>query len=300
MSVLKSRLHFKILAILLLTAIDLSYEKSIEDIKTQINSEIIKVDEWLCNNKLVLNIKKTNFIVFTNNHVNRNAIKVTLKNNTIQRATNLKFLGVIIDEKLLWNEHVGVMCNRLAKNVGILHKLKFLPSDVLLLLYNTLCAPHIQYCITSWFNTSKQNIDRIFKLQKRAVRNISHSSYYSHTAPIFSHLGILNVHDTNLFQTAIFMYLCFNKFLPTSMQEHFHLNNSLHNYQTRNALNFHFPIIRTTSFKKSIFVLGPVVWNNIPNNIRESPSINIFKRKCKHFILESSNYNPQIVNFISI
>ena len=42
MRVLKSRLYFKILAILLLTAIDLSYEKSIEDIKTQINSEIIK------------------------------------------------------------------------------------------------------------------------------------------------------------------------------------------------------------------------------------------------------------------
>ena len=42
MTVLKSIVLFKILAILLLIAIDLSYEKSIEDIKTQINSEIIK------------------------------------------------------------------------------------------------------------------------------------------------------------------------------------------------------------------------------------------------------------------
>ena len=45
MIVFKSRVLFKILAILLLTTIDLSYEKSIEDIKTQINSEIIKAYE---------------------------------------------------------------------------------------------------------------------------------------------------------------------------------------------------------------------------------------------------------------
>ena len=42
MTVLKSIVLFKILAILLLTGIDFSYEKSIEDIKTQINSEITK------------------------------------------------------------------------------------------------------------------------------------------------------------------------------------------------------------------------------------------------------------------
>ena len=45
MIVFNSRVLFKILAILLLTTIDLSYEKSIEDIKTQINSEIIKAYE---------------------------------------------------------------------------------------------------------------------------------------------------------------------------------------------------------------------------------------------------------------
>ena len=54
----------------------------------------------------------------------------------IQQVSFHKFLGVTIDSKLSWDEHVGVICNRIAKHVGIMFKLNFIPQTILLKLHN--------------------------------------------------------------------------------------------------------------------------------------------------------------------
>ena len=73
-------------------------------------------------NKLILNIDKTNFIMFGTRTT------IDSKNKKINRVSKTKFLGVIIDEKLSWNPHVDQLCNTVAKNIGILYKLHF-PSS---------------------------------------------------------------------------------------------------------------------------------------------------------------------------
>ena len=128
-------------------------------------------------------------------------------------------------------------------------------------------------------------MDRIFKLQKKAIRIISHSNYLAHTKPIFSCLKILTVFDMYLLQCAIFMYLCSKKMLPISLLNHFCRNDSIHTYETRNASNYHIPQARTTVFQKSIFFNGPKIWNNIPEMIKTSPSFNLFKRRYKQYLL---------------
>ena len=62
-------------------------------------------------------------------------------------------------------------------------------------LYCTLILPYINYGVLIWDNTCKIYLDKIFKLQKWAIRAISNSHYRSHTGPLFSRFNILNVHD---------------------------------------------------------------------------------------------------------
>ena len=56
-------------------------------------------------------------------------------------------------------------------------------------------------------------------------------------------------------------------------------NNSYHSYNTRSSSNFHLNKIRLNITKKSIFCKGPQLWNNIPQDIISSPSINVFKKE---------------------
>jgi len=261
----------------------------VQYLQNNFNDEIDKLIDWLYNNKLVLNLDKTNFMVFTNMQIDKNNIVVKIKDTEIKRVNSLKFLGIIIDDKLTWNEHTGVICNTLSKNIGIMNNLRFLPKEVLLMLYNALVSPYLNYCIVIWANSSIQNMNRLFKLQKRAIRIISHSSYLAHTAPSFSCLNILNIYKLYEFQCAIFMYMCHKNVLPGSLLMYFDVNSTVHNYETRSANNYRLPLIRTNAFQKSIFFKGPKIWNEIPNDIKSSLSLNVFKKNYKHPLLGNSN-----------
>ena len=132
---------------------------------------------------------------------------------------------------------------------------------------------------------------RLLKLQKKAIRIITHSQYYAHCNPLFCKLGILDVIDMHNFYIAVFMFSCFNGNLPTFLSTCFNLNCDVHNCNTRNALNYHLPKIRTTCMKNSLFFKGPLIWNCIPQEIKKCKALNLFKIKYKQFLL--NKYNNQ-------
>ena len=129
------------------------------------------------------------------------------------------------------------------------------------------------------------NTLRLFSLQKKGIRIIFNASYYAHTTPIFKELKLLNVYDINNFNIAIFMFLCSRGLLPLAMLSTFVLNSNVHCHNTRNSVNYHLPKIRTNISKNSIFFKGPVLWNQIPPDLKNSPSLNCFKQRYKCYLL---------------
>ena len=85
-----------------------------------------------------------------------------------------------------------MVTNKLSKIIGILHKLKYIfPKDILLTIYNSLFVPHINYGSLVW-GTSQR---RIGKLQKKAIRAITHSSFIAHTEPLLKNFNLLKAED---------------------------------------------------------------------------------------------------------
>ena len=147
---------------LILFADDTSVFMSNTDINVlqqKFTTELNKLVNWLGINRLVLNIKK----IFSNKNINVDSVSIKITNIPIQRVSHVKFLGVTIDEKLSWNQHTGAICNRLSQIIGILYKLHSLPKKIVLLLFNTLILPHLNYCIYIWGNCSDQNMSRLLK-----------------------------------------------------------------------------------------------------------------------------------------
>ena len=50
--------------------------------------------------------------------------ELKIENNIIEKATSIKFLGVMIDENISWRDHVKTVENKLSKNVGLLYQAK--------------------------------------------------------------------------------------------------------------------------------------------------------------------------------
>ena len=73
-----------------------------------------------------------------------------------------------------------------------------------------------------------RNLNRIYYLQKRAVRAITNSEYRAHTAPLFSKLEILDIFQVNTPDAAKFMFRYHNNLLPPLLRNLFMTNSQVH------------------------------------------------------------------------
>ena len=92
---------------------------------------------------------------------------ISMNNSIITRVRATKFLGVIIDEKLTWKDHISLVRSKLAKTVGIYRVRHLLNRSALFILYCSLFLPYLTYCAEIWGNTYKSNIHSVYFFCKR-------------------------------------------------------------------------------------------------------------------------------------
>ena len=159
---------------------------------------------WLKANKLSLNVKKTKCMFFhkrkTLPHIN-----LSLNDVIIENVPKFNYLGIIIDEHLSWNSHIEMIGLKVSKAIGIINHLKSIyPQRVLFTLYNSLIVSHMLYGILLWGKLD--NVDKIAKLQKRAIRTISFSRPIAHIEPLFKTFNLLKFNDIYTLKLMNFFY----------------------------------------------------------------------------------------------
>ena len=208
-----------------------SAHHDIDILFSQANIELTKLFNWLCLNKLSLNIDKTSYILFSNKQDDpKNTINIDSIN--IKRVFSNKFLGVTIDHKFSWKTQIADVCKKVSRCTGILNKVKsILSTKILNSLYSSLVEPHFTYCVEVWGNTYRTYLQSLYKKQKRAIRIVCKSIYLCHSAELFMKLEVLPLFHLVKYKTAIFMYKVFYNLVPANILSHFtHISNI---YSTR-------------------------------------------------------------------
>ena len=253
-------------------------------LQDQTNKELIKVNNWLANNKLFLNYSKSNFIIFTKKKINHK-FRITIGNNEIQQVKSTKYLGVILDEKLNWEPHIKSLKSKLSRSCYIFNKLKnYADTKTLIMVYYSLFYSHLQYCITSWGRAADKFISQIYILQKRVVRYICKVSSRTSTHSLFKTIELLKLDEIYELQIGKLMHkvkcnltVCENRLIDIT---------NIHNHNTRLAAksNYYFNRPRTNLGKISFSHNGPRVWRSIPETFKSLNFIS-FKNKFKEYLL---------------
>ena len=113
-------------------------------LETILNKELAAISNWFKLNKLSLNIKKTNFMIFKNKYNNKPDLdlKIIIENNSIVQVSTTKFLGVLIDDNLSWQSHTTHISKIVSKYNGIIRKVRPNLPD-----YSLLSTTHSSYLI---------------------------------------------------------------------------------------------------------------------------------------------------------
>ena len=204
----------------------------------------------------------------------------------------IKFLGVYVDNRLSWKDHITTTCKTISRNIGVINKLKYvLPSSVLLMLYSSLILPYLNYGILVWGNTHQVLLEKLLLLQKKSMRIIFNLHPRTHTDDLFFHNKILKVKELYLFHLGQFMFDFKANNLPKVFDQTFNQNDSFHNYPTRHSNEYHLPLLRTILAQSTFVYTGPKFWNNLGDNLKIKMSIHSFKNKLKQSLLQP--YNAQ-------
>ena len=234
---------------------------------TQINAELSKLNSWFVSNKLSLNIQKSCWMVFTNRKVDISNTSVKINDLPLKFCNETKSLGVIFDQNLSFKSHIQIIISKISKTIGIFFKIRYLvPYKVLLSLYYSLIYPYLIYCLLVWGGTFKTHLADILILQKKVVRIITNSNYFAHTDPLFHSTGILKIGDLYEFHLAIYGFKNKNNFkYPT------------HSYETRFRNRALPSFSRLSVSQRSISHAVPKVFNSLPLHVQNCRSLEIFK-----------------------
>ena len=249
------------------TTLTTTLNLDIDNFDELINRELYKISDWLKVNELSLNVDKSKFMIF--HHANKRFIKPKLKidNVSVSQVNSFNFLGLTLDENLLWNEHITKISSKISRTIGIINKLKhLLPLNIKVTMYNSLILPYINFGILLWgFKCS--NIE---KLQKKAIRCITCSRYNAHTEPLFKDLKLLKISDIFTLAKLKFYYKYVNANLPVRLLSFSFIPlNVIYNHSARNCNKLFMNRVKSVFGKQSLTYDIPTVINETDANIIE-------------------------------
>ena len=118
--------------------------KNLSILESTVSNELVSVHEWLCANKLSLNIEKTSYVIFHPPQKKLDyTVQISLNELHIKREKTIKYLGIVIDCHLNWKSHISEISKKIRRNIGIIFKLRSLVNTSILL---DLSFPNIWTC----------------------------------------------------------------------------------------------------------------------------------------------------------
>ena len=244
-----------------------------------LNTELEKVACWLSANRLSLNVKKSNFLHFHQGRSKKIPLKLKLNGTLIEEKETAKYLGTFLDNKLSWKSQIQHIKITLARNIGLISKIRHFAKETCQKLFHSLILPHINYNILNWTCTHKSNLKPIENKIKKAIRIISFSqSKNDHTGPLFLNNNILPFHDHTQLRRACFMWKVKNNYTPSSISQVF----------TKNQYNQKFivPHVSCEHEKNRFVYKNTLSWRLVPECIKNATTLDSFKKKYKQYLIE--------------
>lgn len=242
------------------------------DLDINLVETLNKLNLWFTTNGLKLNENKTQVIKFKQRQTieNKNEISCT------------KFLGVIVDEKLDFSFHINALSKKMN---SACFKLKILSTcinfNTLKKVYYANIQSILNYGLTIWGSTTMENFNRIFTIQKRAMRIIYGVPPFEPCQNLFKNAKVMTLASLYIFGLCNFFLKNKDSFIFSS-----------HRHNTRN--NFiPYPTHFTTKFEKSTYYMVCKIVNKFLSLDKEVIFNKIYITKIKTYLIENAFYSVE-------
>lgn len=260
---------------------------SLDELFDNMNLDLNLISQWFDRNKLQLNVGKTKFLLFSNKPSLQNleSFKLFYKDQEVERVTEFKYLGLMIDSKLKWDTHLSNIKNKIIPYIFVLKQLKHtIPESTLLMIYNSYILSQILYLNCIWSGCAMYRLNELFILQKRALKHIHNLPVRYSTKLLFSKHEQLDLFTIVRFQLLVNIFKIINGLLKFS--DPLPVASDNHSYSTRRRSAFQIPFFSSNSCSNNVIQRALIEFNNLPREIRHEKKFSKFKSDVLQYLLQ--------------
>lgn len=266
------------------TAVALA-DADVERAVNKMNDELDNLYDWLCVNKLKLNVAKTKYMIIGNKKTKDMQNTLFINNSPIERVTEMKYLGIQIDEKLNFSKNCEHMEKKVAKKIGFMQRsCKYVKRQYKITVYRTIVEPHFTYCASIVFLCTATDLGKLQKLQNRAMRFILKKPRDTRIKDMLKELKWLSVYQACLYYTLILIFKIKNHLLPSYLSANLKLNSEYHSRNLRNKNDFRLPNFTKECSQNSLYYRGVQKFNEITQEMKLCTSLSAFKNLCFEYV----------------
>lgn len=261
---------------------------TLEECVTKINEDLDRLKHWLDFNKLSLNVNKTKAMIITRKkNINKIENPVLIAGEKLEFVENFKYLGVWLDEKLNFNQHVRQLSNKINAKFYTLKTISGkLNRATKCLIYTAIVQPNIDFCSSILLSLNESQFATLQKIQNRFMRLILHAKWDTHIKDMLTKLNWMSIKQRVVFNTMKFLYKIEHEELPEYLKCQLTKKKEKTNYNLRRRSEYLVPNFLNQSQQASLFYKGLQIYNdfkfkNQPKNKSD------FDRKLKIYVKEN-------------
>lgn len=270
---------------------------SIAELQRMMQDDINALRWWFTNHLMVMS-PKTKYIIFSlrknllfttplkYHEINCNLDIHTCKCQYLEQVDKIKYLGLWVDSKLSWKEHISYLKVKLIKYIRIFYLMRSVCyPNLMRTIYYALINSKIEYGLEIWGGSYFATLKPLIILQKAFIRIISFKKKVDHTFQLFVNLNILPIRNLYVFKT---LQIFFDRSGDKKLRDFRRVS--------RNRLNVIVPKPNLTIFKKFYLYLAPTFFNSLPPQIKECAIKQTFLKLLRNHLINEGNIENKYFN----
>lgn len=276
----------------------LLFSGKVEDLNNLIKlaeNTLMSAKLYFQRNGLLVNENKTQCIfIGSRQYISRipEDVKLNFNGSLIMPSKKVKNLGVYFDRYLLFDAHIDELYKKITGTLLYINRIKnSFDTPTRVMLIQSLVLSLINYCSKIWGMSNKQQIERVQKLQNFAAKVADgNARKYDHVTPILNKLNWLRVNEKIRFDICLTVYKALHSQYPGWL---FSLTtrNLVRSRPTRQDNELVINKTSTDIGKNCFSIMGPILWNSLPIQLRNVNSLSSFKKNLKRYIIDTRQLN---------
>ena len=245
-----------------------------------LNSDINKISLWAKSWLVSFNPSKTESVIFSRKSSNTDHPPLTMNEEIISEFSSHKHLGVILTKDCSWHSHIDSIKEKAWKRISVMRKLKFqLDRSSLENIYLSFIRPILEFSDVIWDNCSYGQKQELEKIQHEAARIVTGCTQLVSLTSLYHELGWSTLESRRKLHKLILFYKMINNLVPSYLSSLVTPRiGETSRYLLRNSNNMQNVFARTQLYYNSFLPSTVRAWNELPDNVRSLPSLNLFKK----------------------